>query len=356
MPLLDIQRRGQQIGRIRIGEKVLTGKKNTNGDPISRPSRLDTFRLTTGSRLAAEAVAALLGGEVKPWENRQFEVITERSEIAVVVPPRDQVISQHYEMWSKGGCQRRCDSVTEKLSGKPCLCPQPEDSTDPDDVARASTERAELAKKNPPEGCKAVTRLNVMIPDLPGLGVWRLDTGSFYAAVEMGDSAELLEMARDHEVFLPAVLRIDQRTRVANGQTKKYPVPVLEVTATFRQIATGELLSGGMRAQLPPAASPARQAITTGAKAIEQAPQKPAAAVKAGPPPSAQELADRAAKATTRQQINAIKAEADEHLVASDMVNTSFDTDLQVFEELDAYLKARWKELPDATEQQDEVA
>jgi hypothetical protein len=340
MPLLDIQRKGQQIGRIRMGEKVDTGKTYKDGSAIYRPGRLATWRFTTGSKLAAVAIADLLGGQVKQWEKNQLEVITDRSELAVVVPPRDQVISQWYEMWSKGGCARRCDSVTEKLSNKPCLCPQPEDPTDPDDVERTAIRRAELAADG--KACSAITRLNVMIPDLPGLGVWRLDTKSHYAAAELGDSADLLEMARDHGVFLPAILRIDHRERVANGKTKKFPVPVLEVTATFRQIASGELTSGGVVAQLPPAPVPVRQAIAAGPAVKAQA-AKAAAAVEAGPPPpDAPQIAERAKTATSRAQINAYAAMAKELMVAEDHVEVADG----VYDELKVLLNARWAELP----------
>ena len=105
MPVLDVQRRGQQIGRIRIGEQV----QAANGR--MRPSKLETFRFTTGSRATAEAIAALYGGEIRDWLRGQFEVITEKAEIGVTVPPRDQVVSQWYELWSKGGCQRRCEAT-----------------------------------------------------------------------------------------------------------------------------------------------------------------------------------------------------------------------------------------------------
>lgn len=255
MGVLDIQRRGQQIGRIRIGQQVKTASGKM------RPERLDTFRITTRSHTTADAIAALYGGTVQEW-NGELEVITNQSEIGVTVPPRDQVVSQWYEMWSKGGCQRRCSSQREQISDGSCLCPHAANPDDEDEVARKALERAMLAAKNPPEACKLITRISVMLPDLPGLGVFRIDTGSYYAGVEIGDSARLMEMARDQGIFLPAVLRIDQRARVAGGQTKRYPVPVLEILATFRQIASGEL-EGNMAAQLPPA--PARQeAIAAG--------------------------------------------------------------------------------------------
>lgn len=328
MPILDIQRRGQQIGRIRIGEKVATGKTNRAGKEIFRPVKLATFRLTTGSRLAAVAVAEHLGGEVREW-GTEWEVVTTCSEIPVTVPPRDQAVSQWYEMWTAGGCARRCDSVTAQTKDGqvPCLCP-----SDPH-------ERAAKAKQLTPEACKPVTRINVMIPDLPGLGVWRLDTGSFYAATELGDAAELMERARANGVFLPATLRIDQRTQVANGLTKQFPVPVLEIMATFREIATGAIAAGGLMAQLPPAPGQQRLALTAG-------PAEPLAqsTAKAAEPPKPQDLANQAMAAVWRGELAPLIELAKEHDVADDMVCT--DAGSQLYESLRDYLTHRWAELP----------
>lgn len=329
MALLDIQRRGQQIGRIRLGEKVDTGRKNKNGDAIFRPSRLATWRLTTGSRISADAVAGFLGGQVRPWEG-QWEVVTDRTEIGVTIPPRDQVISQDYEMWSKGGCVRRCDSVTERIKNIPCPCP------------KDAIERSAAASANPPTACKAITRINVMIPDLPGLGVWRLDTSSFYAAVEIGDSAELMEMARNAGVFLPAVLRIDQRTRVAEGKTKHFPVPVLEVLATWRQIATGQIAAGGVANSLPPAPGESLRAITAGPQA--PAAPKPAPATRVEPGEEAQAIADKAWIAQTRADVEALVTKATDALLIDDFVLV--DGENEVHGSLRAHLQDRWKRLP----------
>jgi hypothetical protein len=331
MPILDIQRRGQQIGRIRIGQQVSTGQTKRDGSPKMRPTKLDTFRFTTASRAQADAIAELYGGTVREWEG-QYEVITRQNAIGVTVPPRDQVVSQWYEMWTKGGCQRRCDSQHEQISNGPCQCP-----SDPQ-------ERARLARLNPPEACKTSTRISVMIPDLPGLGVFRLDTGSYYAASEIGDSAELMQMARDRGIFLPAILRIEQRTRVAGGQTKKYPVPVLEVLATFRDIATGVIEAQGMAAQLPPAPGEERRAITSG-------PPQPAATPETlRDDDAAQRIADLALLATTRDDLRKLAAKAEAEGLMDEYVCTDKASDMH--DQLRACLRDRWQELPEGGESQ----
>jgi hypothetical protein len=335
MPLLDVQRRGQQIGRLRIGQLVPTD------DGKMRPAKLDTFRFTTQSPHSAEAIAELYGGTVQQW-NGQFEVITGKSAIGVTVPPRDQIITQHYEMWNKGGCLRRCDSQFEQISKKPCLCPHADDPTDLVAVENAAQERARLSKLKTPQACKPVTRISVMIPDLPGLGVFRLDTGSYYAAVEIGDAAELLQVARDRGVMLPAVLRIEQRQRVAGGQTKKYPVPVLEVLATFRQIASGALEAGGITAQLPPAPGEQLRALTAGAPSVadpaETSPQQTATVTR---PKDAQDVVARAMATTDPAEVDKLARFAHSEGWDEDMVETSPG----VIEELRPFLKERWDAL-----------
>ena len=334
MALLDIQRRGQQLGRIRIGQQVPTDKGKM------RPAKLDTFRLTTQSRHAADAIAELYGGTVQNWNN-EFEVITGQSAIGVTVPPRDQVISQFYELWNKGGCLRRCDSQVEQISGKPCLCPHAEDPDDLVAVEAAAQERARLASLNPPQACKVVTRISLMIPDLPGLGVFRLDTSSYYAAVEIGDAAELLQVARDRGVFLPAVLRIEQRQRVAGGQTKKYPVPVLEVLATFRQIASGALEAGGITAQLPPAPGQRPHALMAGAPAADQSTPTAQQSETAPRPKNAQEVADLALKTTDPDLIDRLGRLTRAERWEDDQVQTSEE----VWEDLFPFLEERYHAL-----------
>ena len=337
MAVLDLQRRGQQIGRIRIGVQVLASSGRM------RPEKLETFRFTTQSRPSADAIAALYGGDVREW-NGEWEVITRESAIGVTVPPRDQVVSQFYEMWSKGGAQRRCDSRTDQISGKPCLCPHAADPGDDDEVARKAVERSVLASRNPPEACKLVTRISVMIPDLPGLGVFRLDTGSYYAGVEIGDAAALMELARDRGVFLPAMLRIEQRSRVAAGKTKKYPVPVLEVLATFRQIASGQLEQAGIMHQLPPVPARAPRAITA-APAAPVAADGPAGDAAGDAAERAESIAVRARAAATRPEITALASESNTAGVGEEYVE---DAGSDTFVQLSDYLRDRWRELPEA--------
>jgi len=212
--IIDLQRRIAEIGRIRIGRQVATSNGKT------RPAKLDTFRLTSADKTRIDQAAALYGGTPAEWEapaGHQWEVITAADSLDVIVPPSDMAFSQWYEMWSAGGCQRRCDGAREQITDGPCLC-------DPDD-----------------RDCDIHTRLSVMLSDLPGLGVWRIDTSGYYAAVEMSGAVQVVQTAAGRGSLLPARLRLEQRVVKRPGadgkpETRRFAVPVLDIDVTPAQL------------------------------------------------------------------------------------------------------------------------
>lgn len=237
MAIIDLQRRITEAGRIRTGQQVPAGGGHT------RPEKLETFRFTSADKRRIEQIATLYGGKVEPWTapaGAQWQVITERSEIDIIVPPADLGFSQFYELWSAGGCQRRCDGVTESISEAPCLC---------DPEARE---------------CDVHTRLSVLLRDIPGLGVWRLDTQGWYAAQELQGAVEVIAIAAGHGALLPARLRLDQRMVKRpdkNGKvvTRRFGVPVIDI-----EVTPGQLLPGGQGVPLQVAAGePQRPAPLT---------------------------------------------------------------------------------------------
>ncbi len=225
MPILEAgilaaQQRGVEIGRIRLGAKVATA----NGG--ARPSKLAQFRLTSPNKSAIEAAADVLGGEAREWKaptGPQWEVYTTSDTLDVVVPP-GEAIEQWFERWSGGGCLRRCTGAggTDQITGNPCDCP-----IDPQQRAKqAATGGA----------CKPTSRLRVILPTLPGIGVWRVESHGYYAAVELVGRHTLLRSASEQGVYVPARLRLEQRQRGKN----QYGVPVLDIGVSVAQIAAGE--------------------------------------------------------------------------------------------------------------------
>lgn len=258
MPIntLGRQRRVYEVGRIRTGVTAPTSGGR------SRPQKLGVFRFTSRDQDAIRAVAEQYGGIPRAWDGApvddQWEVVTEAREIGVVVPPGPQAVSQWLEMWSGGGCVRRCDGDRERLRDVPCLC------------------------AGAPEGadqCKPTTRVGLVLPDVPGLGVWRLESHGWHAAHELGGTAELLARVREAGQWVPAVLRLEQREQVVAGQTRRFAVPVLSPRATVRELVEGPRTG----VALPPAPSrPA--AITAAPESPATAPESPAPAGQAAAP------------------------------------------------------------------------
>lgn len=211
MAILTLQQRIRELGRIRIGQKVATSSGKT------RPAKLNRFRLTSPSRELLEKVATQYGGTVAPWSPDdkaagQFEVITESTRMPILVP--NQPVSQYFELWSGGGCQRRCDGVTELLKDRPCIC-------GPDPETRQ---------------CKPTTRLNVVLADIPGVGVWRLESHGYYAALELPGVAELLAKAGG---YVEAFLGLEERTAKREGKTLRWMVPTIDVDITPAALMAG---------------------------------------------------------------------------------------------------------------------
>ena len=209
---LKLQQRLAEGGRIRLGEVKTTGSGK------SFPSKLDKFRFTSADKHLLELVAAEYGGEVQEWTPAnggasQWEVYSDRSSVPVIIYPNS--ISQHMELWSGGGCQRRCDGIRESITDVPCIC---------------AAEDREL--------CKPTTRLSVMLAEIQGTGVWRLESKGWNAAAELPMTAEFLAQTGG---YIPADLSLKAVRQISDGKTKDFMVPALAV----RGVTPAQLLAGG---------------------------------------------------------------------------------------------------------------
>ena len=245
-PIVDIQRRFRELGRIRLGTKQATGKTYKSGprqgQPIERPVKLPRFRLTSPWGHLIEQAASVFGGEARQWLNDgavEFEVITELVDdhdvayLPVVIPP-GEVFDQWYELWAGGGLVRRCDGERQVLVDRPCSCP-----TDP-------LERQAAAADG--KACKPTTRLRLMLPDVADIGIWRLETHGFHAAAELGGAAGLVEAATRQGAMIPAELRLQARegSRRPGETRKKFFVPAIAFRGTLGPVldALGILEAG----------------------------------------------------------------------------------------------------------------
>lgn len=220
-PISQLARRVPEAGRIRIGEKTEKGA----------PKAIGEFRFTSHDRAAVDQIAAMYGGDVDSWDDPkaaagQFEVVTQATEIRVVLPPDPLGGTPVYEMWGGGGCERRCDGVT-------CTITQtgPE-GPEPVDVECLCAAQGALA-------CNVTTHLSVILPEIRFAGVWRLTTKSWNAAQELPGMVDLIHQAQGLGLQY-ATLGLKHRRSTSGGQTRRFLVPTLGTDATVEQLAAGE--------------------------------------------------------------------------------------------------------------------
>lgn len=246
MKILTIDRQVRELGRLRTGY--------TDG---RRPVKSKTWIFTSPSEQFVAAAAELWGGTPERWKplgsgGEQFRVITEASAIDCLLPEGDNVLSSAYEMWSRGGAQRRCDGVQDKLSGRDCLCAQ-----EFGDEFYLSAPKEQV--------CKATTRLKVILPGMPDIGTYRVETHSYYATSEIGGTYDLLRGAQPTGV-LPVRVSIEQRSRVAQGQTKHFPVVTMGlIGATSGEVLQGSIPNFTPAGQVSPGSGPQ---VGSGEKAV----------------------------------------------------------------------------------------
>lgn len=249
--LLGLQQRYRELGRLRMGEQ------RTSKSGKKFPAKLGEWRLTSASYELLTVAAQVYGGEVREWadaptEGKQYELLTGSDRLDVIVPP-GLVLSQSWELWSGGGCVRRCNGAVQ-TTGEPCACPA--------DLEQRAKDAALLK----PTACKPTSRLSVMLPRIPDIGVWRVESHGMNAAVELPGTVDLLEKAIGAGVLIPAQLRIDQRTSKKDGETRHFVVPVLELPSiTAESLLAGEVpaIGGSASGALAP---PAPKAIEGGSR------------------------------------------------------------------------------------------
>jgi len=201
-------------GQIRIGKKTEKGY----------PTSLKHFRFTSPDRSAIEAVAAEYGGSVSSWmngKNPEWEVLTEASEIAVMLPP-DPIVGPMFEFWKQSVRLFECDRVT---------CTKVVNGPEGPEYQHVPCRCLDEGK----DVCTPTTRLNVLLHNVPLGGAWQLRTGSRAAAEELPGMVQVVQLI-SQRTMTPARLAIEPRTSKGLGKVKHYVVPVLRSGSTLAEL------------------------------------------------------------------------------------------------------------------------
>lgn len=271
MRLIDAQRRLRERGRIRLGYSTPSTKRAG----VKVPHKLESFRFTADDQATIEQVAAIYGGAPERWPDGPdaWQVTTPAKEVSVVFAT-EVAFSQSYEQWTGGFLQRLCDgeqalvpSTGTRMRKEPCAC-EPDERT-----------------------CQMTTHLKLILPELPGLGTWRLVTHGYNAGVELLAAVELIEGALGAGlVRVPARLLVEKRERrrlvvqddgSAKPMVMKFAVPVLELEGSVAALGPGTTSTGSATPLSPGAAA----ALATGTQV----------SLPAGPPPTGWKPVEQAA-------------------------------------------------------------
>lgn len=237
--IVDLQRRLRERGRIRIGYSVPSTRPGAKpGTKI--PKKLDRFRFTTPDADTIRTVAALYGGTPERWTEGgedQWQVTTQATSVPVAFATR-VAFSQSYEQWQGGFLQRICDGETAHVPSTARRMREEDCTCDPDERT-----------------CKLTTHLGLILPEIPGLGIWRLVSHGYYAATELLGAVELIEGAINRGLALvPARLIIERREvrRLIDGKPKvhKFAVPGLDLDTGVMSLGSAPLPALGGRAAL----------------------------------------------------------------------------------------------------------
>lgn len=174
------------VGKIRLGTMQETQK---NGRAVTFPKAADHFVVTPDDSTpdaAAESFHTVYGAEPKA--------------VRCVLPAAttDDVLQGSYRLYGTGAKLKRicsgetCDekSTTGAWVTKPCVCQAL-------DLAEGHKDR-----------CTLTYTLQVLLPDVVGVGVWQVDTGSEISARNLTSWLQLTEQLRGSLLWVPFTLRL----------------------------------------------------------------------------------------------------------------------------------------------------
>jgi len=208
MPIkgLSDQVRLPRLGKIRLGIKV-----EGQGSPYPQP--VDYF-------VCPGSVAAVYGR--KPRELR------------IVFPTEDPSswASQFYRCYSRSrglvckGDGERASVLIDEDSGTPAS----------GDSRRTALRDIECDAQRCPEygsRCRRVMNLQFLLPDVPGLGVWQIDSSSYWSISNINSGVRLLCAICGRISMIPLTLKLTPQQVYANGSRKTAHVLSLDIPGTM---------------------------------------------------------------------------------------------------------------------------
>lgn len=84
--------------------------------------------------------------------------------------------------------------------------------------------------------CRRLGRLQFMLPKVPGVGVWQIDTTSFHSIVQINSGLELIRAVAGRIALVPLVLYLEPREVQPNGKKKVVHVMNIRFEGTLEDL------------------------------------------------------------------------------------------------------------------------
>lgn len=227
-------RRMPRLGKIRLGIKKQ--KFDSKGDPVIRdgkpveyPAEIDYFKLDPQTPIEEE--------NKKMIEVFQKLYGKEPKSIKIMFPVEDTAIffPQFYKWY--GGATLKC-----KGDGEVAVCAKEEFAKGlkvigKDDMGLPKVVCAGKQCPNySPRGCTEVGVLQVLLPELPGAGVWQITTGSFHNIVNLNSSIEMIRAMTGRISMIPLTLERREQSIVHDGQARNHYIMHVNMACTLAEL------------------------------------------------------------------------------------------------------------------------
>ena len=232
MPIKNLseETRMPRLGKIHLGIRVPVLKDGQpvirDGKPIMRPEKVEYFvldKLNSGY----QKIVDLFGPQPK--------------ELRILIPVEDEELwaTQYYKMYDMTRgliCRGDGENASRMIDIKTGSLPNK-------DTGTVGMKDMVCAGKNCPEykakKCGEVMNLRFILPEVPGLGIWQIDTGSINSILNINSCAKMIKAAFGRISMVPLSLTLEP-IEVNNPETgKKQKVYVLNLrsTVTLAQLA-----------------------------------------------------------------------------------------------------------------------
>lgn len=194
---LSEQKRLPRLGKIRLGVKKISNRTGQE------------YPVATNYFVCPPEVQAIYGEKPKKLD--------------VIIPLEDEEIwaSQYYRQYSRSrglickgdgiACHRMLDEATGKIAGRETL-------------AVAWADGIECLGQECPDykgkACQEVMNLQFILPKVPGLGIWQIDTGSIHSIMNINNCATMIRAMCGRVSWIPLTLTLEP-TEVNNPDDGK---------------------------------------------------------------------------------------------------------------------------------------